>query len=222
MWAHKDIRERLWNKLEQVVVSLETGVPDIVEVLFRFAPALPSAVRFALWAMLEGVVSVSCSEQARFFSYMPCGVKRENEPISLKKCICSFLENSAAAILCTGASPHLCNVVRKISRQIECMRLHDSHLVVKSTLVVQEIKELRVCLTSPEVKVGDFEVTPDCQVVEKLRRYRSAKSTKMTTKRKRTVASIVGLAAVVGNEAHRVVRRNVFRILLHELLDGLP
>lgn len=36
-----------------------------------------------------------------------------------------------------------------------------THLVIESTLGVEELEELHVSLTSPEVEVSNFEVTPD-------------------------------------------------------------
>ena len=39
-----------------------------------------------------------------------------------------------------------------------------SHLVVEAALLVEEVEELGVSLTPPEIEVADLEVTPDCTI----------------------------------------------------------
>lgn len=37
-----------------------------------------------------------------------------------------------------------------------------THLIIESTLLVEEIKEFYIRLVPPEVEITDFEITPDC------------------------------------------------------------
>jgi hypothetical protein len=37
-----------------------------------------------------------------------------------------------------------------------------TNLIIETTLLVEEVEELHVGFASPQVHVGDFEVTPDC------------------------------------------------------------
>lgn len=74
-----------------------------------------------------------------------------------------------------------------------------AYLVVESPFHFEVLEVCLVRLTPPEVHISDFEVTPDCSV---------AMSTEMIGKEKRTqltVAHVVGLASVIGNEVERVV-----------------
>ena len=84
-------------------------------------------------------------------------------PISSKKWICSLLWNSAAAMLCTGASPQRYQPhVSPSPRGDPFARNIAAHLVVEPALAVEEVEELRVRLAPPEVHVRDLEVAPDC------------------------------------------------------------
>ena len=77
------------------------------EVLLGVAPAFALLVQLTLGAVLEGVVEVAYKQQTseRGLWNLP---RKRNEPMSLKKWICSFLAKRAAPMLCTGASPHRC------------------------------------------------------------------------------------------------------------------
>lgn len=70
-------------------------------------------------------------------------------------------------------------------------------LVEESSVLIQGVEVVRVCLASEPVEVADLEVRPH-------------------------VAVVVGLTAVVGNEVHGVVRGDVLRVVLHEILDTVP
>lgn len=40
-------------------------------------------------------------------------------------------------------------------------------LIIKATLAIQVVEKLGVSLATPEVKISDFKVTPDCQPISK-------------------------------------------------------
>ena len=84
--------------------ELESGH---TEILLGVAPAFALLVQLTLGAVLEGVVAVAYKQQSseRGLWNLP---RKRNEPMSLKKWICSFLAKRAAPMLCTGASPHRC------------------------------------------------------------------------------------------------------------------
>ncbi len=63
-------------------------------------------------------------------------------------------------MLCTGASPHRCVEFRSELGDQSVRQC--AHLVVETALLIEEVEELGVCFTSPEVKVANLEVTPDC------------------------------------------------------------
>lgn len=82
-------------------------------------------------------------------------------PMSSKKWIWSFFAKSAAAMLCTGASPQRC-AMHVVSGEDEQFGRELAHLVVESAGGVEVVEVLHVGLAAPEVHVGDFEVAPDC------------------------------------------------------------
>ena len=63
-------------------------------------------------------------------------------------------------MLWTGASPQRYRACHT-SINDNKWGIPETYLIVESTLAVQELKELHVCVSSPEVKVANFEVTPD-------------------------------------------------------------
>jgi hypothetical protein len=81
-------------------------------------------------------------------------------PISRKKWILSVPPNNAAAIECTGASPHRCqpkNHQKAHTRGEE----NKADLVIKPAAGFEEIEESGIGGTAPEVQIGDLKVAPD-------------------------------------------------------------
>jgi hypothetical protein len=62
-------------------------------------------------------------------------------------------------MLCTGASPHRYKIIQPGIEGTTALRRF--HLVVKTTFLVKEVKELRVRFATPEVKVSYLKVTPN-------------------------------------------------------------
>ena len=95
-----------------------------------------------------------------------------------------------------------------------------AHLVVKATLLIQEVEELGVGLSSPKVEVTDLEVAPDCAACN----VAAVRSTKDRPEGRswRTMAHVVRVSVVLGQEAQGVIVRDVLRVLGHELLRCVP
>ena len=97
------------------------------------------------------------------------------------------------------------NVIKKMNllllqHQSSSNRVHRSitpSLVEESSVLIQGVEVVGVCLASEPVEIADLEVRPH-------------------------VAVVVCLAAVVGEEVHGVSRCDVLRVVLHELLDAVP
>lgn len=79
-------------------------------------------------------------------------------PMSLNQCIWSLRANSAAPMLCTGASPH--RYTRHEHKSAGDGR--QAHLVVEPALGLEMVEELAIRLAAPEVHVRDLEIAPDC------------------------------------------------------------
>ena len=84
------------------------------------------------------------------------------------------------------------------------------------------VKVFRVRFASPQVHIGNFKVTPDygpfgiiLALPEKEFRRREKPSAL-------TMAQVVGSSAVVGEEIHRVVSRDVLGVLLDEFPNRIP
>ena len=73
----------------------------------------------------------------------------------------------------------------------ERQRESDIYLIVEPAPLVQEFKERRVSLASPEIKVTDLEIAPDCTTSQ----YPAELCSVMIWKR--TVAVVVSLSVVI-------------------------
>ena len=111
------------------------------EVLFFVTPAFASLVIFALRTMLERFVSITDITEEVYLIFA-CKKRCAN---TMHGCI----------------SPTLQVVPYEDCRNY---RLSDTHLVVKPAFLVQKVKELHVRFPSPQIKVRDLEVAPDCNM----------------------------------------------------------
>lgn len=65
------------------------------------------------------------------------------------------------------------------------------YLVVETTLLIKEVKKLAVGLTTPEVKVPNLEVTPDCMVNYQYPGLGGNVTCRLT------VTSVIGISSIV-------------------------
>ena len=90
------------------------------------------------------------------------------------------------------------------------------YLIVEPAPLVQEFKERRVSLASPEIKVTDLEIAPDCTTSQ----YPAELCSVMIWKR--TVAVVVSLSVVIRDEGHRITRGNEIGMVSDKVCIGLP
>lgn len=112
-------------------------------------------------SVLPAIVSPGDSEQIqRVYNLRTDQLWLRNDmaelPISLKKCSWSLRVNKAAAMLWTGASPHLC--VRSAWHEQE---KHLTCLIVKPSCILEIVEEFCVSFAPPEVHIGNFKVWPN-------------------------------------------------------------
>jgi hypothetical protein len=86
-------------------------------------------------------------------------------------------------------------------------------LIEKSTILVKGFEVVGIGLGSEPVEVADFEIRPLLVV---------SRALDFHWKLSHHVAMVVGLSTVITEESHGVVLRNVFWVILHELLYAVP
>jgi hypothetical protein len=87
-------------------------------------------------------------------------------------------------------------------------------------VTIKVLKECRVGLAAPKVHIGNLKVAPNCfdfDLFLTVHMVSGACNFDSIRGEGRTVAEVVVVTAVVGQEVHRVVLYDVFGVLSHEI-----
>jgi hypothetical protein len=131
---------------------------ELTEALFGVAPTLAFRVDLSLWTVLKQTLRLGVEHSAVKSTHHEWVVEVTNfvEKVDL---IFARKQRRAYAVYRRVAPPLLKERTNVILGPLILVPL--SHLIIKSTLLVQKLYKLRVCFAPPEIEVPDLEITPD-------------------------------------------------------------
>lgn len=119
-------------------VVIQHGTEMHTKILSRIAPTSSLLMRSSLWTVLVGIMPIpDVIEEVDLI--LPC---EQCSADAMNRCISPtlFFPNEVGESQRTNTR---------------------AHLIIKSALFIEVVKEFRICFTPPEVKISDFKVAPD-------------------------------------------------------------